>query len=108
MKTKLIALALLASIFTACSTDDAEQNEQTPNPTPNPENMCDCLITRYRVHTTYEGTPYDSTFISSGYRLNSDGTRYKEACGTNRWQVDYATMIDNNPFYYETENYKAQ
>ncbi|WP_333809133.1 hypothetical protein [Flavobacterium sp.] len=105
MKTKILTLALLSTIFISCSNDDSPVSEE---PTPTPVNMCDCLITRYRVHTTYEGTPYDTTWVSSGYRLNSDGSTYKEECGTNRWQVDYATMIDNNPFYYETENYKAQ
>lgn len=57
MRKTILAVALLASIFTACSNDD----EPTPAPQ---EELCDCEITRYKVYTGLD-RPIDTVYVGT-------------------------------------------
>ena len=108
MKTKILTLTLLTSIFMACSVDDSPVEPIVEQPIP----KCDTFIKRYRVNTLSNGTPVDTIYLYGGYRQGENGLLYQENCGSNRWQIDlstyYTSFGDTNPFAYETENFISE
>lgn len=108
MKRKLIALALLASIFTSCSNDDAPIEEPI---VPVPVEKCNCKVSRYKIMTTMAGTPLDTILIQSNYigDIESPTGLHQEECGADYWVIDLTTYSaqfgDTNPFFYEVDNH---
>ena len=90
MRKTILAVALLASLFTACSNDD----EQTPVSTQ--EELCDCEVIRYKVYTGLD-RPIDTVYV--GVQPNE-----RDTCGIEKY---VGVPLSGNQYWYYLDKWNC-